>query len=144
MRPISTGMSARPSSIGRIPALASAVHRATRPAEVSIPFARLAYRAWRILFAPRVEAPPRAPQEEMARGRYWADHVSICTDCHTPRDRLGVLDSALYLAGVEKGPDGKSVPNISPHATGIGDWDESDVVQVSDRHDSRTSTTCRA
>lgn len=108
-----------------------AIHREVPEPDVRIPFPRLAYRAWRVLFAPSVEAPARAPAEEVARGRYWVNHVSICVDCHTPRDRFGALQRDLELAGADQGPDGKPVPNITPdRETGIGDWDESDIVQL--------------
>jgi mono/diheme cytochrome c family protein len=107
------------------------VRNPNRPHEVRLPFERLAYRAWRLLFDPGSVAPPRAPSEPVARGRYWTDHVAICGDCHTPRNRMGVPRSDLYLAGAAQGPDGRSVPNVTPHEkTGIGDWDADDITQV--------------
>jgi mono/diheme cytochrome c family protein len=107
------------------------VRRANRPAEVRLPFAHLAYRAWRLLFAARVTPAAAAPTDPLARGRYLADHVAICTDCHTPRDRFGAPDTTLYLAGTDVGPDGDPVPNITPdRATGIGKWTEDDVVRL--------------
>jgi mono/diheme cytochrome c family protein len=107
------------------------VRRANRPAVVDLPFERLAYRAWRLLFAPAATPPATAPTEAVARGRYLADHVAICTDCHTPRNRFGALDSALYLAGTEDGPGGEAVSNITPDTkTGIGKWSENAIVQL--------------
>jgi mono/diheme cytochrome c family protein len=67
----------------------------------------------------------------MARGQYLTDHLAICGDCHTPRNRLGVRQTQLYLAGVAKGPRGELVPNItSDPETGVGGWDEDDVVAL--------------
>jgi mono/diheme cytochrome c family protein len=107
------------------------VRRANREAEVAMPFARLAYRAWRALFAPRPGAPADAPSEPVARGRYLADHVSICGDCHTPRNRVGAPIASMYLAGTVSGPDGRPVPNITPdERTGVGSWDADDLTQV--------------
>jgi mono/diheme cytochrome c family protein len=107
------------------------VRRENRPAEVSLPFPRLAFRAWRLLYGPAGSAPATTPDEPLARGRYLTDHVSICGDCHTPRTRLGALDAALYLAGAAAGPDGKPVPNItSDRATGIGTWKTGDIVYL--------------
>jgi mono/diheme cytochrome c family protein len=107
-----------------------AVPRQDRPAQGELPFARLAYRAWRLLFV-RDESPPAtAPRAGAARGRYLVDHVSLCVDCHTPRDRFGVPESSMYLAGVAHGPNNEVVPNITPHATGIGDWDAADIYDV--------------
>ena len=45
-----------------------------------MPFERLAYRAWRWMFAPAVQPTAAVPAEPVARGRYLADHVAICTD----------------------------------------------------------------
>jgi mono/diheme cytochrome c family protein len=107
------------------------VRRENRAAEVRIPLPGLAYRAWRLLFAPRVTAPAEAPGDALQHGRYLVDHVSICGDCHTPRTRFGALDKALYLAGTEHGPDGDPVPNITPDAaTGIGKWNENRIADL--------------
>lgn len=105
--------------------------RENRAAELRIPLPRLAFRAWRLLFAPRAAPSAEAPRDPIARGRYLADHVSICTDCHTPRTRFGALDASLYLAGTDDGPDGDPVPNITPDdETGIGKWRENQIVQL--------------
>jgi len=105
------------------------VARVVPPARVTLPLPRLAYRAWRWLYAPALTPPASAPDDPVARGRYWVDHVAICGDCHTPRNRLGAPDAALYLAGTDDGPDGKPVPNITPDkATGIGKWAENHYV----------------
>ena len=106
------------------------VRRANRAAEVSIPFQRLLYRGWRWLFAPAVSPPARAPAGGAARGRYLVDHVAICADCHTPRNRFGVPMASMYLAGTADGPDGRPVPNITPDPTGVEDWDVDDLTQV--------------
>jgi mono/diheme cytochrome c family protein len=105
--------------------------QANQPHEVSLPFPRLAFRGWRLLFAPDVTAPAAAPAAGVERGRYLADHVSICGDCHTPRNRFGAPDHDLYLAGAEDGPLGEVVPNItSDKQTGIGDWGTGDIESV--------------
>ncbi len=103
------------------------VRRENRPHDVSIPMPRLAYRAWRAVFASTRPAPRLAPTATLQRGRYLADHVAICGDCHTPRHALGAEDASLYLAGTEDGPEGVSVPNITTHASGIAGWDQADV-----------------
>lgn len=106
------------------------VRRENRPHDVALPFARLGYRAWRLLFAPAVAAPATAPATGLERGRYLADHVAICGDCHTPRNLFGAPDESLYHAGTEDGPEGADVPNITPHATGVGDWDAGDMAAL--------------
>ncbi len=105
--------------------------RDNRPPAVRLPFPRLAYRAWRLLFAPRAETLAAAPADPIQRGRYLVDHVALCPDCHTPRTRFGGLDASLYLAGTPSGPDGNPVPNITPdRETGIGGWSEDAVVAL--------------
>src|SRR5687768_11516880 len=34
-----------------------------------------------------------------ARGEYLVHHVSVCIDCHTPRNKDGSLDMTRLLAG---------------------------------------------
>jgi mono/diheme cytochrome c family protein len=107
------------------------VRRANQPAEVQLPFPRLAYRGWRLLFGPSDTPPAAAPTDPLARARYVVDHVAICPDCHTPRNRFGALQRSMYLAGTDVGPDDEKVPNITPDPeTGIGDWSEQDIVRL--------------
>jgi mono/diheme cytochrome c family protein len=78
-------------------------------------------------------APARAPKGGVERGRYLVDHVSLCGDCHTPRNFLGVPKQSLYLAGADQktGPLGEAVPNITPDKeTGIGDWKREDIAEL--------------
>ena len=110
-----------------------AVRRPNRPHAGELPLARWAYRAWRLLFVRTPARPTTAPTEPLARGRYLVEHVSICVDCHTPRTRLGVPIASMYLAGSAHGPGGDPVPNITPHRTGIGDWDPDDIVNLLSR-----------
>jgi mono/diheme cytochrome c family protein len=109
----------------------AAVKKRNRDADVNVPLPRLAYRAWRFLFADDARPPAEAPADEIARGHYLVDHVAACGDCHTPRTRFGSLDKRLYLAGTVDGPDGNPVPNITTDdSTGIGKWDFEDLTQV--------------
>ena len=102
--------------------------RENRPADVKLPLPRLAFRGWRLLFARDVQAPAVAPASGAERGQYLTDHVSICGDCHTPRDAFGAPDRSLYLAGVADEPPIEFAPNITPDdETGIGKWDASDI-----------------
>ncbi len=107
------------------------VRRQNTASAVAIPMPRLAYRLWRLFFAPRVARPATAPSEPVAHGRYLAQNVAVCTDCHTPRTRVGAPNPKLYLAGTDDGPAGKSVPNITPDPeTGIGEWSEAQIVHL--------------
>jgi len=61
------------------------------------------------------------------------EHVSLCGDCHTPRNSIGVPNRSLYLAGASEkiGPLGQEVPNITPDKeTGIGEWKREDIAEL--------------
>jgi mono/diheme cytochrome c family protein len=107
------------------------VRRENTVSAVRIPMPRLAYRLWRLLFAPRVARPANTPSDPLTRGRYLVQNVAVCIDCHTPRTRVGAPNPNLYLAGTNDGPDGESVPNITTDSdTGIGDWSETQIVHL--------------
>jgi mono/diheme cytochrome c family protein len=78
-------------------------------------------------------APAQAPKSGVERGRYLVEHASLCGDCHTPRNSMGVPKQSLYLAGASKkiGPLGEAVPNITPDKeTGIGEWKREDIAEL--------------
>ena len=78
-------------------------------------------------------APAQAPKGGIERGRYLVEHVSLCSDCHTPRNSIGAPNRSLYLAGASKkiNPMGEDVPNITPDKeTGIGDWKREDIAEL--------------
>lgn len=103
------------------------VRRENTPHDIRVPAARWAFWAWRQLFSGEEVAAP-APADAVGRGRYLADHVAICGDCHTERNALGVRVTSRYLAGTEHGPEGQPVPNITPDSmTGIGNWTAGDI-----------------
>ncbi|KAA3624605.1 MAG: hypothetical protein DWQ08_10235 [Proteobacteria bacterium] len=82
-----------------------------------------------------LEPGPFAPQEdrddEWNRGAYLVRHLGHCGECHTPRGFLGAQDLSRELAGNPAGPDGDSVPNITPHdESGIGGWSDTDLLDL--------------
>lgn len=75
----------------------------------------------------------QAPKAGIERGRYLVEHISICGDCHTPRNFLGVPKRSFHLAGASKkiGPLGQAVPNITPeNETGIGSWKREEIADL--------------
>jgi mono/diheme cytochrome c family protein len=69
-----------------------------------------------------------APSDAVKRGQYLVEGPGHCGECHTSRDFMGGLKKALWLADAPN-PEGKGIiPNITPHADGIADWSESDIV----------------
>ncbi len=110
----------------------SPVRNETPALKTWVPFYRsLATFVWFNFFS-RFSSPlPKAPQEGIERGRYLVEHVSLCSDCHTPRNFIGVPKRSFYLAGTENGPFGKKIPNITPDKeTGIGDWSRDDIAEL--------------
>ncbi|HEY7221948.1 MAG TPA: cytochrome c [Candidatus Binatia bacterium] len=110
------------------------VKKATPDLKTWAPFARsLGTPIFLKVFGRFSSSPNEAPRNGVARGRYLVDHVSLCGDCHTPRNSIGVPQPSLYLAGAgEKiGPLGAAVPNITPDKdTGIGEWKQEDIVEL--------------
>ena len=84
----------------------------------------IAARVWQWLFFTAGEfEPDPAANTVLNRGRYLAEALAHCQECHTPRNLFGALDQDLAYAGNADGPEGELVPNITPHPdTGIGDW----------------------
>ncbi len=110
------------------------VRNVTPPLKTWAPFARnLGTSLYLRLFGRFSQSPAEPPPTGIERGRYLVEHVSLCGDCHTPRNAIGVPNRSLYLAGAgEKiGPLGQAVPNITPDKeTGIGDWKREDIVEL--------------
>lgn len=89
---------------------------------------RFLMRGWQLLF--HVDEPfvSRPDQDEVwNRGAYLVNGPGHCAECHTPRNALGARIEDRFLAGATTGPDGKGVPNITPHPDGIGGWSPTDI-----------------
>ena len=99
-----------------------------------VPFARsIATPLFLKVFGSYSNSPAQVPKSGVERGRYLVDHVSLCGDCHTPRNSIGVPNRSLYLAGASKkiGLLGEEIPNITPDKeTGIGDWKREDIAEL--------------
>ena len=110
------------------------VKKPTPPLKTWVPLTRgLATPAYLKVFGRFSSPPPLAPKSGIERGRYLVSHVSLCGDCHTPRNAIGAPKPALYLAGAsaKSGFLGEDVPNITPDKeTGIGDWKREDIAEV--------------
>ncbi len=110
------------------------VKKATPQMKSWAPLARsLAVPLWLRVFGRFNNSLVRASTGGVQRGRYLVDHVSLCGDCHTPRNFIGVPNRSLYLAGASAkiGPLGEEVPNITPDKeTGIGDWKREDIAEL--------------
>ncbi len=108
-----------------------AISRSDERHKLRFPFnLRFLMWGWRVLFFE--EGPIKADatrSEEWNRGNYLVRALAHCGECHTPRNVFGGLDGRRELGGNPVGPDGKSVPNITPDSeTGIGTWSDGEVV----------------
>src|SRR6185503_16758991 len=110
------------------------VKKATPELESRAPFTRnLGIPIYLKIFGRFSDSPAQAPKSGIERGRYLVEHVSLCGDCHTPRNSIGVPQQSLYLAGAtDKGSLlGVEVPNITPDKfTGIGDWKRQEIADL--------------
>ena len=101
-----------------------------RPHEISFPFGfRPTLAFWKLLnlsIGPEPVQPDLSETER--RGAYLVRALGHCGECHTPRDVIGAPIAGMALAGTDDGPEGKSVPNITPDPeTGIGNWRANDI-----------------
>ncbi len=100
---------------------------ASKPHDVPFPFnVRLAMGGWKLLFLSSDWAVTGDLTPEEARGRYLAEALGHCGECHTPRNALGAMERERWLAGGPT-PDGKGkFPNITPAKL---TWSKADVVE---------------
>ena len=64
--------------------------------------------------------------EAEQRGRYIAEAMAHCGECHTPRNALGGLDTSRWLAGAPNPSGQGSIPNITPAKL---TWSEAEIVE---------------
>jgi mono/diheme cytochrome c family protein len=84
-----------------------------------------------LFFESRPFKPAPGKSEAYNRGAYLVTSLAHCGECHTPRNPFGGLERDRGLSGTPDGPDGQSVPNITPdRKTGIGDWDKGDIAEL--------------
>jgi mono/diheme cytochrome c family protein len=95
----------------------------------------LVYRAARVFTlgpaSPTATVAPR-PAADAEYGRYLANHVSLCGDCHTPRGGLQQkADMDRLFAGDASSSFPANPANLTPDPeTGIGRWTEEDFLRA--------------
>jgi mono/diheme cytochrome c family protein len=110
-----------------------AMAQPNKPHDVKPPFGwRFLLVFWRALFfTPGPLAPVEGQSAEWNRGRYLAEAVVHCEECHTPRNFIGALKHGQAFAGNPQGPDGQKAPNITADPeTGIGKWTVEDIAML--------------
>lgn len=98
-----------------------------KPHEIGFPFnIRRSLGVWKRLFVTNDWVITGDLTPEQTRGRYIAEALAHCGECHTPRNALGGLQRDTWLSGAAT-PDGKGkTPNITP---GKLAWSEAEIVE---------------
>jgi mono/diheme cytochrome c family protein len=101
--------------------------RRNRPHELRAPYGwRFMIGPWKwLFFTPGPYAADPARPAALNRGAYLVEALGHCGECHTPRNFLGGSKRERRLAGTASGPEGKSVPNLTPAK--LKKWDDRDL-----------------
>lgn len=94
----------------------------SKPQQAHAPYGvRPLLAGWRLLFFHEGPLKPVAGQSaEWNRGRYLAEAVVHCQECHSPRNALGAIETDKAYAGNPDGPDKQNAPNITQDPKAIG------------------------
>ena len=99
----------------------------SQPHELGFPFSiRDSIGVWKLMFLSKDWALPGNLTPTAARGRYIAEALAHCGECHTPRNMLGGMDTARWLGGAPNPSGDGKIPNITP---GRLKWAAADIVQ---------------
>jgi mono/diheme cytochrome c family protein len=99
------------------------------PHDLKFPFnIRRAVGVWKFLY---LSADPilaiDGSSDILKRGQYLVEGLGHCGECHTPRDVMGGLKPAEWLAGAPN-PDGEGkIPNITPEGL---TWSEDEIADT--------------
>ncbi|MEX3015352.1 c-type cytochrome [Gymnodinialimonas hymeniacidonis] len=97
----------------------------SEPHDVGFPFSiRRAVGAWNLLHLRDDFAVNAELSAEAERGRYLAEALAHCGECHTPRNAIGGLDLARWFGGAPDPSGSGTIPNITPNALG---WSASEI-----------------
>lgn len=97
----------------------------SRPHALSFPFTvRLGLGLWKRRYLDPAWVVTGTLTEAEARGRYLAEALAHCGECHTPRDRLGGPDRSRWLAGAANPTGEGRIPDITPARLS---WSEAEI-----------------
>jgi mono/diheme cytochrome c family protein len=95
-------------------------------ARYSLPGLMRVWRAMGFRAGPLEEDPNQDAQWN--RGRYLVEAVSYCDQCHSPRNRLGLIQQRRYMAGGANPGKADVHPNLTPaEGVGLADWSAQDI-----------------
>ena len=99
----------------------------SQPHEIGFPFSiRDSIGVWKLLYLTNDWALPGSLTPTAERGRYIAEALAHCGECHTPRTALGGMDVSRWLGGAPNPSGTGRIPNITPAKLG---WTAPDIVQ---------------
>jgi mono/diheme cytochrome c family protein len=99
----------------------------SQPHELGFPFSmRETIGGWKLMFLSNDWALPGNVTPTVTRGRYIAEALAHCGECHTPRNMLGGMDTARWLGGAPNPSGDGRIPNITSGKLG---WTAPDIVQ---------------
>jgi mono/diheme cytochrome c family protein len=99
----------------------------SQPHELAFPFSmRETLGLWKLLFLTDDWTLPGNLTPTAARGRYIAEALAHCGECHTPRNLLGGMDRSRWLGGAPTPSGDGKIPNITPDKL---QWAAADIVQ---------------
>lgn len=97
------------------------------PHDIGFPFnIRRSLGGWKLLFLNNDWVVTGDLTTAETRGRYIAEALAHCGECHTPRNALGGLDRSRWLAGAPNPSGQGTIPNITPAAL---TWSEPEIVE---------------
>lgn len=98
----------------------------SQPHKLGFPFnIRQGLGLWKVLYLDPTWVVQGDLDEQAQQGRYIAEALAHCGECHTPRDALGGMERGQWLAGAPN-PDGQGrVPDIRPQTLG---WSQDEIV----------------
>ncbi|MCB5176537.1 MULTISPECIES: c-type cytochrome [Microvirga] len=86
---------------------------------------------WKLAFLDgHVFTPDPTKSESWNRGAYLVNGAGHCAECHSERNAAGAIIEERRFAG---GPDPEgrgTVPNITPHSSGIGGWTVDEIATL--------------
>ena len=98
----------------------------SQPHELAFPFSRReTVGVWKLLFLRQDWAVSGSLTPTAERGRYIAEALAHCGECHTPRNALGGLDTARWLQGAPNPSGDGRIPDITPATLG---WSAGEIV----------------
>ncbi|MBB3018300.1 mono/diheme cytochrome c family protein [Microvirga lupini] len=103
-----------------------------RDHELPFPFnIRRGVGLWKLAFLDgQVFAPDATKSASLNRGAYLVNGPGHCAECHSERNFAGAIIEERRFAG---GPDPEgrgTVPNITPHQSGIGGWSPEELATL--------------